>query len=173
MGVGHPNAVRRAARIADGWMGSGGSSIAEFKASVPILKQELEKAGRDPAAMPIGFHVNAWVSPDGALPESVRAAMWHQIGTYAMWHAADDGDPSPTMPPIDDDRLRERTFLGTPAEVVAQASPWVEELGHRELHVIFRLHYPGMRRDEAEPAMRLFVFEFHKPALSGLGASRY
>ena len=45
MGVGHPDAVRRAARIADGWMGSGGSSIADFKASVPILKQELEKAG--------------------------------------------------------------------------------------------------------------------------------
>ena len=30
MGVGHPNAVRRAASMADGWMGSGGSSIAEF-----------------------------------------------------------------------------------------------------------------------------------------------
>src|SRR6202158_3332749 len=28
MGVGHPDAVRRAARIADGWMGSGGSSKA-------------------------------------------------------------------------------------------------------------------------------------------------
>jgi probable F420-dependent oxidoreductase len=57
MGVGHPNAVRRAARIADGWMGSGGSSIAEFKASVPILKQELEKVGRDPAAFPISKRV--------------------------------------------------------------------------------------------------------------------
>jgi probable F420-dependent oxidoreductase len=57
MGVGHPNAVRRAARISDGWMGSGGSSIAEFKASVPILKQELEKAGRDPASFPISKRV--------------------------------------------------------------------------------------------------------------------
>jgi probable F420-dependent oxidoreductase len=57
MGVGHPNAVRRAARIADGWMGSGGSSIAEFQASVPILKQELEKAGRDPATFPISKRV--------------------------------------------------------------------------------------------------------------------
>jgi len=57
MGVGHPNAVRRAARIADGWMGSGGSSIAEFKTSVPILKQELEKAGRDPATFPISKRV--------------------------------------------------------------------------------------------------------------------
>ncbi len=57
MGVGHPNAVRRAARIADGWMGSGGSRIAEFKASVPILKQELEKSGRDPATFPISKRV--------------------------------------------------------------------------------------------------------------------
>jgi probable F420-dependent oxidoreductase len=57
MGVGHPNAVRRAARIADGWMGSGGSSISDFKASVPILKQELEKAGRDPAEFPISKRV--------------------------------------------------------------------------------------------------------------------
>ncbi len=57
MGVGHPNAVRRAARISDGWMGSGGSSIAEFKASVPILKQELEKAGRDPGTFPVSKRV--------------------------------------------------------------------------------------------------------------------
>lgn len=57
MGVGHPNAIRRAARLADGWMGSGGSSIAEFQASVPLLKQELEKAGRDPAAFPISKRV--------------------------------------------------------------------------------------------------------------------
>ena len=57
MGVGHPDAIRRTARLADGWMGSGGSSIAEFRASVPILKQALEKAGRDPAAFPVSKRV--------------------------------------------------------------------------------------------------------------------
>ncbi len=74
MGVGHPNAVRRAARIADGWMGSGGSSIAEFKASVPILKQELEKAGRDPATFPISKRVFMAVDerPDVARAELNR-----------------------------------------------------------------------------------------------------
>ena len=45
MGVGHPNAVRRSAELADGWMGSGGSSIAEFAQSVPILKEALAKNG--------------------------------------------------------------------------------------------------------------------------------
>ncbi len=52
-GVGHPNAIRRAGAIADGWMGSGGSSIAAFRESVPVLKAALEKAGRDPTTFPI------------------------------------------------------------------------------------------------------------------------
>lgn len=52
-GVGHLNAVRRAGFMADGWMGSGGSSIAAFKQSVPILRAALEEAGRDPAGFPI------------------------------------------------------------------------------------------------------------------------
>ena len=48
MGVGHPDAIRRTASIADGWMGSGGSSIAEFGRSVPLLRDALVQAGRDP-----------------------------------------------------------------------------------------------------------------------------
>jgi len=57
MGGDHPDAVRRAAAIADAWMGSGGSSTATFARSVPILKEALEKAGRDPAKFPISKRV--------------------------------------------------------------------------------------------------------------------
>ena len=56
-GVGHPDAVRRAARIADGWMGSGGSRLAQFAETVPILRAALEAAGREPAAFPISKRV--------------------------------------------------------------------------------------------------------------------
>jgi probable F420-dependent oxidoreductase len=57
IGGDHPDAVRRAAAIGDGWMGSGGSSIAGFARCVPILRAELEKLGRDPAAFPISKRV--------------------------------------------------------------------------------------------------------------------
>jgi len=57
LGGDHPDAIRRAATIADGWMGSGGSSVAGFGRSVPILKAELEKAGRDPRSFPISKRV--------------------------------------------------------------------------------------------------------------------
>jgi probable F420-dependent oxidoreductase len=57
LGGDHPDAIRRAATIADGWMGSGGSSKSVFARSVPILRAELEKAGRDPASFPISKRV--------------------------------------------------------------------------------------------------------------------
>src|SRR5438105_7767562 len=53
----HPDAVRRAAELGDAWMGSGGSSLATFGRSVPILRAALEKAGRDPATFPISKRV--------------------------------------------------------------------------------------------------------------------
>jgi probable F420-dependent oxidoreductase len=57
LGGTHPDALRRAAAIADGWMGSGGSSTATFSRSVPILRAALEKAGRDPDTFPISKRV--------------------------------------------------------------------------------------------------------------------
>lgn len=70
LGVGHPDALRRAAAIGDGWMGSGGSSNAAFVRSVPILKEALDKAGRDPIAFPISKRV--FVTVDER-PERARA----------------------------------------------------------------------------------------------------
>ena len=72
LGGGHPDAIRRAATIADGWMGSGGSSNAAFVRSVPILKQALEEAGRDSKDFPISKRV--FVSVDER-PEAARAEL--------------------------------------------------------------------------------------------------
>jgi probable F420-dependent oxidoreductase len=57
LGGGHPDAIARAASLADGWMGAGGSSTADFQRSVPLLRQALEKAGRDPTRYPISKRV--------------------------------------------------------------------------------------------------------------------
>ena len=91
-------------------------------------------------------------------------------------HEEDDtGRPASALPPIDDAAIGARTVAGTPAEVVDQIRPWVEEFAGRELHVIVRLHYPGMRREEAERAVRLFAAEVIPPLrrladLGGRGA---
>ena len=104
----HPNAIRRAAASADGWMGSGSSSTAAFARNVSILKAELEKAGRDPATFPISKRVflsvheradvaraelHRWFSavyrrPEGAdtsgihgTPEQLRARIEEMVAT--------------------------------------------------------------------------------------------
>jgi probable F420-dependent oxidoreductase len=110
LGGGHPNALRRAATIADGWMGSGGSSTVGFARAVSILKAELERAGRDSATFPISKRVflsvherpdvaraelHRWFStvynnPEGTdasgihgTPEQLRARIEELVGTGA------------------------------------------------------------------------------------------
>jgi len=72
MGVGHPDAIRRAAGLADGWMGAGGSSTEDFRRAVPLLRQALEKAGRDPSSFPISKRI--FVAVDDK-PDVARAAV--------------------------------------------------------------------------------------------------
>jgi alkanesulfonate monooxygenase SsuD/methylene tetrahydromethanopterin reductase-like flavin-dependent oxidoreductase (luciferase family) len=72
MGVGHPDAIRRAAGLADGWMGAGGSSTEDFRRAVPLLRQALEKAGRDPSSFPISKRI--FVAVDDK-PDVARAAL--------------------------------------------------------------------------------------------------
>ena len=85
----HPDAIRRAATIADGWMGSGSSSTAVFARNVSILKAELEKAGRDPATFPISKRVFLSVHerPDVARVELHR---WFNI----VYHKPEGADAS-------------------------------------------------------------------------------
>jgi probable F420-dependent oxidoreductase len=89
MGGDHPDAVRRAAVIADGWMGSGGSSKAVFARSVPVLRAALDKAGRDPATFPISKRVFLSVHER---PEVARAELhrWFSV----VYHNPDGTDAS-------------------------------------------------------------------------------
>jgi len=57
LGGGHPDAIKRAVAIGDGWMGAGGYSVTDFRKTVPVLRDLLEKAGRDPASFPISKRV--------------------------------------------------------------------------------------------------------------------
>jgi probable F420-dependent oxidoreductase len=57
LGGAHPNTLPRAARIADGWMGAGGSSWQQLREAIPALHEALEKAGKDPKDFPISKRI--------------------------------------------------------------------------------------------------------------------
>jgi probable F420-dependent oxidoreductase len=63
-GGAHPNAIRRAARLADGWIGAGSQASSAVLEQVHLLREQLEKAGRDPDAFPTAKRVYIAVEDD-------------------------------------------------------------------------------------------------------------
>jgi probable F420-dependent oxidoreductase len=63
-GGAHPNAIRRAARLADGWIAAGSQGSDAFLEQSKLLREELEKEGRDPQAFPMAKRVYVAVEDD-------------------------------------------------------------------------------------------------------------
>ena len=57
LGARHANAIRRAVKHADGWMGAGSSDTASFITAVDQTKMYLEEANRDPDSFTISKRV--------------------------------------------------------------------------------------------------------------------
>jgi alkanesulfonate monooxygenase SsuD/methylene tetrahydromethanopterin reductase-like flavin-dependent oxidoreductase (luciferase family) len=109
LGGGHPDALRRAATLADGWMGAGGSSTADFARAVPILKTTLEKAGRDPVAFPISKRVFLSVHER---PDVARAELHRWFSTVYHNPAGTDAAGVHGTPEQVRERLDELAAMG-------------------------------------------------------------
>jgi probable F420-dependent oxidoreductase len=107
LGSFHPDALRRAARIGDGWMGAGGSGSASFAHAVPVLHDALAGEGRDPASFPISKRVFLSVHDDGA---TARA----EVG---RWFTTAYGNPALT---------EQAGVFGTPDDVGEQLQALVD-----------------------------------------------
>jgi len=152
-------AAERAGRLGDGFLASR-NDLRYFGALVRAFDRGAEAAGKDPQRMPIGFLQNAWVSKDGEVPDHVVAGGWHQYGTYATWRIPTDTPEAPyKLGPVDRETVVTNMAHGTPDQVLDKMRPWLEAHGSRDLHIVFRLHYPGMTRAQAQPAVELFASE--------------
>jgi probable F420-dependent oxidoreductase len=65
-GVHHPDALKRTVKYADGFIGAGGTSTAQFTEEAEQLRHLLEAAGRDPATFPMAKRVYIAVDNDKA-----------------------------------------------------------------------------------------------------------
>jgi alkanesulfonate monooxygenase SsuD/methylene tetrahydromethanopterin reductase-like flavin-dependent oxidoreductase (luciferase family) len=62
----HPNALKRAVELGDGFIGAGSLSTAGFLEEIALLRRLLKDAGRDPASLPLGKRVYIAVDEDRA-----------------------------------------------------------------------------------------------------------
>ena len=64
IGASHPNALRRAVRLADGFIGAGSTTTAQFAEHVQIVRAALAETGRDPSGFRIAKRVYLGVDDD-------------------------------------------------------------------------------------------------------------
>ncbi len=154
------SAIRRAGRIADGYISSRAQPdrVAE---AFRMASEARRGAGREGAPL-AALLQNAFVTNDPERDWSmVAAGIGHQLGVYAGWRAGTDvpGKRLEVMPP-DEASIRSTTAFGTPDEVYELLAPLARVLAaHPDSHLILRFHYPGMDAGPAAESIRLFARE--------------
>ena len=162
------SAIRRAGRIADGYIRTRGGNVDRMRRDLQIAEEAARENGRDTDHLAFAQLQNVFVWDDGNAWDVVRNGVAHQIGVYGAWDAGGDTPGQDlVLPPPDEGLLKKLTPSGTSTEVVAALRPLIEAFaGRREFHLIVRLHYPGMDFETASRAVELFG-ERVLPALKG------
>jgi probable F420-dependent oxidoreductase len=161
-------AVRRAGRLADGYI-TDDAGIEDVRLALSLAEGGARDAGRETRAFGLAVLQNAFVARGGDAWTIARGRIAHQIGAYTAWERGHDTPQHDSLEPIveTEEDLRRWTPAGTPEEVVRALRPLVNAFGDRaDLHLIVRLHYPGMDFATAARALELFAEEVI-PALKG------
>src|SRR5207248_7734205 len=81
IGGNHPSALRRAARLGDGFFGAGSQSTAQFAQQTPAVRAALAELGRDPSSFRFAKRVYVHVDDDRAgAHERLDAALARHYG---------------------------------------------------------------------------------------------
>jgi probable F420-dependent oxidoreductase len=160
-------AVVRAGRLADGYI-TDETGADEVRSNLALVAEGARSVGRDPDALMVVLLQNAFAWRDGDPWPLIRDGVVHQHGTYEAWGEGADTpehDRLEPVPPSEED-LRLSTSAGSPEDVAAALLTTVRAAGDRDVHLVVRLHYPGMDLDTASRAVELFATDV-MPALRG------
>jgi alkanesulfonate monooxygenase SsuD/methylene tetrahydromethanopterin reductase-like flavin-dependent oxidoreductase (luciferase family) len=83
LGGGVPAALRRAGRVADGWVSSSGADLTRIAASIALVREGAEEAGKDPSAVRVV--VRGVVRVDG--PDRLLSGSYDKIREDGAWLA--------------------------------------------------------------------------------------
>jgi alkanesulfonate monooxygenase SsuD/methylene tetrahydromethanopterin reductase-like flavin-dependent oxidoreductase (luciferase family) len=163
VGADSERGMRRAGRMADGFMSSSAFDPEGWVRQVRIVQEGAAEAGRDLDEFTFSLHrpTFAWHGPDA----------WERVAPYAqyvswkyqeMQVARDRGGPLPVPPPLTEQAEADirggRGLVGEPEDIVESLSA-LQAVTPGELHFVARLYWPGMSPDLQEKAMEIFAQE--------------
>jgi alkanesulfonate monooxygenase SsuD/methylene tetrahydromethanopterin reductase-like flavin-dependent oxidoreductase (luciferase family) len=163
--------VRRAGQLADGFIyipDTGAED--EVKAALEHLAAGAREAGRDPEEIAFVWLQNTFVSREPDALAAARSGIAHQLGAYGAWDEGHDTPEHDSLEPPQptDAELRSSTIAGTPDEVAAALRKVLAPVAdRRDVHLIVRLHYPGMDLATAAGALEMFGREVLPALRSG------
>ena len=148
LGAFAPSAVKRAGRIADGFLGSssGTSGIEGFARAKGLALEGLAAAGRDPSSFSFALHVPVFAHDAGDAWETVRPYYRYLRWKYGDMAGARGSTVRKSPPPLSNEeeaQLRATIICGTPGRVVEQIAAFRDALGS-DVHFICRSDFPGM-----------------------------
>jgi probable F420-dependent oxidoreductase len=95
IGGSHPAALRRAARLGDGFFGAGSQSTSQFAEQTPVVRQKLAELGLDPAAFRFAKRVYIHVDDDATRARrTIEAALARHYGRGGWSEVAVAGPPA-------------------------------------------------------------------------------
>jgi alkanesulfonate monooxygenase SsuD/methylene tetrahydromethanopterin reductase-like flavin-dependent oxidoreductase (luciferase family) len=143
LGGGAKPAVRRAARLGDGWMAPSSISFSGLEKRVDDIRAVREDEGLD-------REFTFYVLQHGFVGDS-KAEAWTAMKDgylyiqrkYAEWFG---GEPIDELPADRVADLKEQAIFGTPEDIVEGLEPYREAVGD-DVHVILRTYHPGIGRE--------------------------
>ena len=151
-------AVIRAGRLADGYV-TDETGADEVRTNLELVAEGANGVGRDPNDLIVVLLQNAFAWRDGDPWPLIRDGLVHQHGTYEAWGEGADTPEHDRLEPAvpSDEDLRLSTPAGPPEEVARALLATIRAAGDRDIHLVVRLHFPGMDLDTASRAADLFA----------------
>jgi probable F420-dependent oxidoreductase len=153
-------AVIRAGRLADGYI-TDETGPDEVRGNLELVADGARGAGRDPDTMMVVLLQNAFPWRDGDPWPLIRDGVVQQLGAYEAWGEGADTPEHDRLEPAkpSEEDLRLSTPAGPPDEVARTLLATIRAAGDRDVHLVVRLHYPGMDLETASRATELFAAE--------------
>jgi len=142
-------AVRRAARLGDGWVAPSSLSVDDVATRVADIHNVRDDEGID-GDFQVYVLRHGFVADDAATAWArIEDGYRYLTRRYAEWYG---GDPVAELSAERVAELREEAVLGPPAEIAAELDRYRDAVGD-DVHVILRTYFPGIGTDRMRTAI--------------------